>query len=131
MTVLDTHALVWWVAEPGRLSVRARRAAKAGAAAKALVVSAVSILEISTLVRRGRLELAAHTDRWFSALQSLPELVVEPVSGQIAQVAGAFDEDFPGDPADRIIAATARVLRAKLITADDKLRSIESIETVW
>jgi PIN domain nuclease of toxin-antitoxin system len=58
-------------------------------------------------------------------------MVVEPVSEEIAQLAGAFSSDFPGDPADRIIAATAQVLRVKLITADEKLRSITSIDTIW
>lgn len=131
VTVLDTHALVWWVAEPGKLSNRARRAAKAGAAARDLVVSAISLFEIATLLRRQRLELGVEADQWFSALRALPELAIEPVSGEIAQVAGAFSSDFPGDPADRIIAATAQVLRGKLITADDKLRSIGTVDTIW
>lgn len=131
MTVLDTHALVWWVAEPAKLSARARRAVNAGAAAGELAVSAISIFEISTLVRRGRLDLGIDADQWFKALLSLPELAVEPVSEDIAQLAGAFNSDFPGDPADRIIAATAQVLRAKLITADDQLRSIGSVDTIW
>jgi predicted nucleic acid-binding protein len=54
-----------------------------------------------------------------------------PIREEIAQIAGEFSTDFPDDPADRIIAATAQVLRAKLITADDKLRSIMSIDTIW
>lgn len=131
MIVLDTHALVWWVAEPAKLSARARRAAKTGAAGKGLAVSAISIFEISTLVRRGRLELGVEPDRWLAALRSLPELLIEPVSADVAWEAGALEAALPGDPADRIIAATARALHARLITADAKLRSASVIETIW
>lgn len=131
MIVLDTHALVWWVADPAKLSPRARRAAKAGAAAKELAVSTISFFEISTLVRRGRLELGVDADDWFRALRSLPELVTEPVSAEIAQLAGAFGDKFPGDPADRIIAATAKSLHAKLVTADGKLRSTADVDAIW
>lgn len=91
----------------------------------------MSIFEISTLVRRGRLELGVDSDQWFGALRSLPELAIEPISAEIAWLAGAFDAALPGDPADRIIAATAQVLHAKLITADDKLRSAFAIDTIW
>jgi PIN domain nuclease of toxin-antitoxin system len=129
--VLDTHVLVWWVAEPGKLSLRARRAVKTGVAARALVTSAISIFEIATLLRRGRLVLGTDTDRWFHALHALPELTVEPVSAEVASAAGACPDDFPGDPADRIIAATARVLGAKLVTADRSLRSAFADSTIW
>ena len=70
-------------------------------------------------------------DEWLRALRSLPELVIEPVSAEIAWIAGMLDTTLPGDPADRIIAATAQVLDAKLITADEKLRAASTITTVW
>jgi PIN domain nuclease of toxin-antitoxin system len=129
--VLDTHALVWWAADPGKLSARARRAVNAGAAARELAVSAISIFEIATLLRRGRLVLGTDPNRWLQALLSLPELAIQPVSAEIATVAGAFPDDLPGDPADRIIAATARALGAKLVTADQRLRSAFAVATVW
>lgn len=55
----------------------------------------------------------------------------EPVSAAIAQAAGGFPEPMHGDPADRIIAATAIALRARLVTADKKLRGSSQLETVW
>jgi PIN domain nuclease of toxin-antitoxin system len=131
LILLDTHALVWWVAEPKSLSARARRAVQSAASSNELAVSAMSLFEISTLLRRGRLDLGIQADRWFRALLSLPELAIEPVSAEIAWAAGQFTGDFPGDPADRIIAATARVLDAKLVTADEKLRSASAVETLW
>jgi PIN domain nuclease of toxin-antitoxin system len=89
------------------------------------------VLEIVTAVRRGRLELGSPLDQWLADLRALPELQFQPVSGEIAELAGTFDEATPGDPADRIIVATARTLRAKLVTADERLRESPHVLTVW
>lgn len=127
MIVLDTHALVWWVNGKPALSARARRALRGAT----LAASAISALEIATAVRRGRLELGLPLEQWFADLALLPELKLEPVTAEIARVAGSFDESVPGDPADRIIAATAIALGAKLVTADKRLRAVPRLRTVW
>jgi PIN domain nuclease of toxin-antitoxin system len=129
--VLDTHALIWWVSSPLRLSVRARRAVSAALRRGPIVASAISVLEIATALRRGRLELGLAPEQWLADLHQLPELRFEPVSAAIAQAAGSFPDPMHGDPADRIIAATAIALRAKLVTADRKLRGSSQFETVW
>ena len=131
MIVLDTHVLVWWLAEPTRLSSRAHRAVARAAGANAVVISTISLFEISTLLRRGRLRLQIDAERWVAALRSLPELVIEPISAEIAWLAGVFGGTVPGDPADRIITATAQVLGARLVSADEALRSAASVETIW
>ena len=60
-------------------------------------------------------------------MRALPEPQFQPVSAQIAELAGSFDEATPGDPADRIIVATA----LKLVTSDRRLRDSPSVVTVW
>jgi PIN domain nuclease of toxin-antitoxin system len=129
--VLDTHVLVWWVSGSGRLSARAKRAINQSLPRGPAIVSTISVLEIVTAVRRGRLELGSPLDQWLADLRALPELQFQPVSGEIAELAGTFDEATPGDPADRIIVATARTLRAKLVTADERLRESPHVLTVW
>jgi PIN domain nuclease of toxin-antitoxin system len=131
LILLDTHALVWWATEPRKLSQRARKAAQAAATDGKLAASAMSLFEISTLLRRGRLSFSIQPDRWFIALTSLPELIIEPISPEIAWDAGNWESTFPGDPADRIIAATARTLDARLITADEQLRAALGESAVW
>ncbi len=131
MIVLDTHALIWWVAGDRRLSARALRAIRVAAKAGAVFASAISVMEIATAVRRGRLTLSVPFEQWLADLRSLPELQFEPVTAEIAALAGSFDGAMHGDPADRIIAATARTLGARLVTADERLRGLPEVVAVW
>ena len=131
MILLDTHALVWWAADPARLSPRAKRAVAAAVRDSYVAASAISLFEIAAAIRRRRLMLAVPPEQWLTDLRLLPELRLEPVSAEIAEIAGSFDENFPGDPADRIIAATAVALRLKLVTADARLRRAPQLQAVW
>ena len=131
MIVLDTHALVWWVTGAPGLSARARRAIQAAVRRAPAVASAISVVEIATAVRRGRLRFGVSLDQWLGDLRILPDLRLEPVTADIAHLAGALEPSLPGDPADRIIVATAIELRAKLVTADDRLWQSHQVETVW
>ncbi|MGQ0836157.1 MAG: type II toxin-antitoxin system VapC family toxin [Gammaproteobacteria bacterium] len=129
--VLDTHVLVWWLASPTKLTAKARRAIRSAMASGPLSASAASILEIVTLVRRGRLTLTTSADRWLEDLLRLPELRIESVTAEIAAKAGGFGDEIPGDPLDRIILATAAVLGVPLVTADQRLRRLQPVPTIW
>ena len=131
MILLDTHALVWWVADAARLSLRAKRAIRGALREGHVAASAISLFEIATALRRRRLVLAVPPEQWLADVRLLPELRFEPLSAEIAQIAGSFDETVPGDPADRIIAATAIALDLKLVTADEKLRAAPRLQAVW
>jgi PIN domain nuclease of toxin-antitoxin system len=129
--VLDTHVVVWWVSGSRSFSERAKRLIDRSARERALAASTITILEIATAVRRGRLELGVELDTWLADLYALPELQFVPVSADIARLAGGFGDSTPGDPADRIITATAVTLQAKLVTADERLRKSSHVATVW
>jgi len=129
--VLDTHVLVWWVSDPPRLSATAKRIINQTLRKRPVSVSAISVLEITTAVRRGRLALRTPIEQWLTDARALPELHFESVTVEVAALAGGFDETLPGDPADRIIVATALSLGAKLVTADERLRKIQHLASVW
>lgn len=131
MIVLDTHALVWWVTDARDLSARARRVIQTAVRRGPAVASAISIFEVATAVRRERLKLQVSLDQWLRDLRILPDLRLEPVTADIAQLAGTLEPALPGDPADRIIVATAIELKAKLVTADTRLQQSARVETVW
>ncbi|MEO8300067.1 MAG: type II toxin-antitoxin system VapC family toxin [Burkholderiales bacterium] len=129
--MIDTHVLVWWLAAPDKLSSAARKALRGVNAKSPAVVSAISVLEIATAARRGRLALSMPADDWLRDVGLLPEVRIEPVTAEIARCAGTLDDSLHGDPADRIIVATARTLACRLVSADDKLRSHPDVRAVW
>lgn len=129
--VLDTHALVWWLTGGTALSGAASAAIARAASDGGVVTSAISVLEIVTAVRRKRLQFANPVEQWLAVARSLPELRFEPLSFEIAQLAGSFGAELHDDPADRIIAATAIPLGFALVTADEKLRASGSMRTIW
>ena len=131
MIVLDTHALIWWADSSSKLSKKARQVTKAESRRRELVAAAISVFEIVTLERRGRLEFKIPVAEWLANLRKLPELTIHPITDEIAERAGGLGEVFPGDPADRLIAATALVLGVSLVTQDTKLRGVPSLSTVW
>jgi PIN domain nuclease of toxin-antitoxin system len=129
--VLDTHALIWWVTGTAGLSPRAKRTIETAVRQAPVIISAISVFEIATAVRRERLQLKAPLDEWLRDIRALPELHIEPVTADIAHLAGTLESEVPGDPADRIIAATAIVLETKLVTADERLSKSRRVETIW
>jgi PIN domain nuclease of toxin-antitoxin system len=131
LIVLDTHVLVWWLAGEPSLSRPASQAISRGVKEGGIVASAISVLEIVTAARCGRLQLTMPVEQWLDDVRQLPELRFEPVSDRIARIAGAFGEGMHGDPADRIIAATALVLGAILVSADDRLRANRAVKSLW
>lgn len=131
MIVIDTHVLVWWLTRAPGLSRKAERTLAAHGDPGQIVVSAISLLEIATAIRRDRLRLNVPLDQWLADMKSLPEIRLEPVSADIAVLAGGLAEPMHGDPADRLIVATASTLGVPLVTGDKKLRASRGVKTIW
>lgn len=132
MIVLDTHVLVWHVAgETKKLSRKARQVLQRHGKRNELIISSVTIFEIATLERRGRLRFNISASGWLDQVRRLPEYRIEALTDDIAERAGQFGDAFPGDPADRMIAATALLRGAPLVTHDEKLHGIEYLKTIW
>lgn len=119
LVLLDTHALVWLLEDHARLGQQAAERADAAANRGALVVSAITFWEIVMLVGRRRLAVSQPVLSW---RQRVLEVGIEevPISGEMGIMAAEL-ADFPADPADRIIAATALTLGATLVTADRRI----------
>lgn len=127
--VLDTHAWLWWAADPGQLSDAARGAIDR---AETIAVASISCWEVAMLAIKGRIEIDREPARWIRQALGLPGVRATPL-GPTAAVAAALleREQFPGDPADRMIYATARELGAVLITKDEALRRFDPRGTLW
>jgi PIN domain nuclease of toxin-antitoxin system len=116
--LLDTHVVHWWTAEPQRIS---RRAGRTLEQADELAVSAVTWYELAWLARRERIEVAVPVRRWLEELARLVRTV--SISPAVADGAAALPATFSGDPADRIIYATAREHGWPLVTKDRAMRA--------
>jgi PIN domain nuclease of toxin-antitoxin system len=129
MIVLDTHAWLWWISEPGRLSHAARQVIDG---AGAIGVSTFSAWEVTMLVRKGRISLDRDVATWVRQALAIEPIVRIAPTAEIAVAAGLLDaEDFPGDPADRIIYATAKATGASLVTRDEALRRFDARTAIW
>ena len=117
--LLDTNALIWAVEGHERLGPESRSIADSALQEDRLFVSAISFGEVALLARRGRVVLAYPSSEWRRNALSLGigEL---PLTGEIGIRAAELD-GFPGDPADRMITATAIAQGATLITADSSI----------
>lgn len=132
MILLDTHILVWRVnGETKRFTPKTRRALEQHGRRNELLFSSMTVFEITTLERRGRLRFKVSASEWLAQVRRLPEYRIEPLTDDIAERAGQFGDTFPGDPADRMIAATALVRGVPLVTHDERLRGIEGLKTIW
>lgn len=126
--LLDTHVVHWWSAEPKRVSSAAREALES---AEELAVAAISWYELAWLARHERIAVTVPIRSWLDGLAS--QLRTIGVTPAVADTAIALPASFPGDPADRLIYATAIEHGLDLITKDrairdhDKPRSL----TVW
>jgi PIN domain nuclease of toxin-antitoxin system len=127
--LLDTHVLVWAVGDTKRLSRAAaaeiRRARQGGG----LAVSAITLWELGLLMNRGRIQAPGTVES--SIRQLIEDITVRPITPEIAALAAQFPDDFPRDPADRLIAATARAEGLTLVTRDENIRKSPLIKTVW
>lgn len=116
--LLDTQVVVWLVGDDQRL----------GAEARGLIardpdrgVSAMVSWEIAMLVDKRRFAVELPLDHWLGASFDSIEAREIPVNGAIAREAGSLRDGMHGDPCDRIMIATARLLGCPLVTSDEKI----------
>jgi len=116
--VVDTHVLIWAVQGDGRLGQTARRLIDEAATAGELQVPAITPWEIAVLAQRGRLALGRDVGAWLEDVLSLPGIRLSPLAPAICVESVRLPGDLHGDPADRLIIATARHAGLPLMTAD-------------
>ena len=126
--LLDTHALIWAVAEPERLSERAREVLEDRATD--LLVSAASIWELATKTRLGKLANGEFVLNALPERMAAADMTELPVSIAHARLAGELSWEHR-DPFDRMLAAQSLVESAPVVTLDVRLHQREGLQTIW
>jgi PIN domain nuclease of toxin-antitoxin system len=127
--LLDSHVLIWAVADSKRLSKAAASAIRRARRGDGLAVSAITAYEVAWQIASGRIQGYGTVET--SVLRFLEGVTMRPITPEIAALAAQFPEDYPRDPADRLIGATARAEGLTLVTRDDRIRRSPLIRTVW
>ncbi|HEY3927628.1 MAG TPA: type II toxin-antitoxin system VapC family toxin [Candidatus Koribacter sp.] len=129
MIVLDTQAAVWTALEPARLSKDAAAAIERRGSSEGLAISVVTLVEVAWLLRRARIEypgtIAAFLRRLTETFRVLP------ITVEIAEISAQFPAEYPKDPSDRVIGATAVSMGTVLVTSDRGIRESNAVHTIW
>jgi len=129
--LMDTCTIIWDALEPARLPQNAIIAIDKADEHNALIISDISIWEISMLIKKKRLEVNTTAANFLNLFLQSRNVSVQSISPEIAELSVNFTSEINNDPADRIIAATSIIQNAQLITANQNLRESEMLDTIW
>jgi PIN domain nuclease of toxin-antitoxin system len=129
MILLDTHVLIWLAGEPSNLSRKARDAIRRASQETGIAISAITLWELAWLATHDRLKIAGTVEAFIEQISS--RTAIQPITAKIAVLANQLPMDYPGDPCDRLIGATALAEGIVLITKDARIRACRQIRTIW
>ena len=122
--VLDTHVWIWMLeGVKSELSAATVSVIEDAGGRAELVISAISVWELAMLEAKGRITLSRSIDEWVRAALTAPGLRLADLAPEISLESTRLPGAPHGDPADRMIIATARVLGGTLVTCDDRILS--------
>ena len=126
--LLDSHVLLWWSSDSKRLS---NPAARLISTAEELAVASITWFELAWLAQHERISAPMPIRSWLEALSA--QVRTASSTPAIAATAVSLPASFPGDPADRLIYATAIEHGWPLVTKDARLRRYKHPRkiTVW
>jgi PIN domain nuclease of toxin-antitoxin system len=128
--LLDTHIWVWWLTPESPLTDSERGALDAAAERRELFLAAISLWEAQMLHAKRRLPLPVPFPAWLRQAADERMLTVLPLDVQTVIALDSLPASFHGDPADRLIVATARAHRLPLATRDASIRRSRSVR-LW
>lgn len=128
--LLDTHMWVWWLTPGSPLSSAERDALDLQAGRRELFVPAISLWEVQVLHAKRRLELPLPFAEWLARAADERVISVLPLSVEVVFALDALPASFHGDPADRLIVATARAHAMPLATHDAAIRRSRAAK-IW
>jgi len=120
--LLDTHIWVWWLTPGSPLARSERKALDVAAERREVCLAAISLWEAQMLYRKRRLELPLPFSDWLARAADSRFVSVIPLDVETVLALDSLPRSFHGDPADRLIVATARAHALPLATRDTRIR---------
>lgn len=126
--VVDTHALLWFLTRNQKLSPVARQIlTQAETGAVQVFIPTIVLAELANVILKKQLPVTVH--EVLNKIEQGDGFAVAPFDLDVFQTTLTLPNNW--EIHDRIIAATARYYKAKLITRDEVLRNSDELETVW
>jgi PIN domain nuclease of toxin-antitoxin system len=127
--LLDTHVVAWAANDSKQLSREAASAIRRARRSGGLAVSGITVWELALLVSSGKVQVYGSVETSLRLL--LEGVTILPITPEIAALTTQFPDDYPRDPSDRLIGATARADGMTLVTRNERIRRSPLIRTVW
>ncbi|WPX99646.1 Type II toxin-antitoxin system VapC family toxin (plasmid) [Candidatus Megaera polyxenophila] len=121
--VLDTHVLLWALLQPEELSENIKQQISLAQDNSQLFLSSISLWEIAMLKFKKRINIYEPIKDFLESIANINGLLIKDISPEVAAESVSLMDAFHGDPADRIIVATAKCYGATLLTRDQKILS--------
>jgi len=119
--LLDTHTWIWYATGDKTITNKIKNDIEQARDEQSLFIAAISLWEISMLEKKGRIVLNMPCLEWIDMSMAKLGLQVIPLTAKVAVESCNLPGDFHGDPADRLIVATARHNNFLLLTRDTKI----------
>lgn len=128
--LLDTHIWIWWLLGSDQLSRSERQDLDQLASRGGCHLAAMSLWEAQMLHSKGRLRLDRPFAAWLREAAAPGIVVLLPLDVAVIEALDQLPVDFHGDPADRLIVATALAHGLQLATHDQAIKSSDAI-SIW
>jgi PIN domain nuclease of toxin-antitoxin system len=129
--VVDTHVAVWALTDRSQLSATATAALTVADARGEIIVSAITLIELTYLTEKGRLAPTILTTIQSAIDNPTTAFRFAPIDRSTTNALAQIPRDIVPDMPDRIIAGTALALGVSLVTRDMEIRKLTNVTTIW